>query len=322
MGTVTIDRRGTRLDFDRGALRIQEPEGLPRSVPLNLVDRLVIIGNSQVSARLLSHLAANGTSVMILPGRGQDRGSFLQGYGHGDAARRLGQYRLLHDPAQQRAWARRLVRLRLAGQERVLVAGLTARPDQRRPLTAARNALQAARTGLRADALDLARLRGREGAATAAFFRGYHHLFPESLGFTGRNRRPPRDPVNAVLSLAYTLVHGDALRAVASAGLETTLGVLHEPTYGRDSLACDLAELGRAPAEYRVWRLFAEQTLTAQDFATQGSAVLLKKSARGAFFRAYERHAPAHRRWLRRAARTFAQACSEQGADAKPTEAE
>ena len=79
MGTVTIDRRGTRLDFDRGALRIQEPDGLPRSVPLNLVDRLVIIGNSQVSARLLSHLAANGTSVMILPGRGQDRGSFLQG---------------------------------------------------------------------------------------------------------------------------------------------------------------------------------------------------------------------------------------------------
>ena len=67
---------------------------------------------------------------------------------------------------------------------------------------------------------------GLEGAA-AAYFRALAAAFPPALGFEGRNRRPPRDPVNACLSLGYTLLHGDAVREAAVQGFDPMIGVLH-----------------------------------------------------------------------------------------------
>ena len=89
MGTLYIDRRGTELEFERGALVVREPEAGPRTVPLNLVHRLVVIGNARISGSLLTRLAENGTGIaLFLPGRGQRRSAFLFGMGHGDAVRR------------------------------------------------------------------------------------------------------------------------------------------------------------------------------------------------------------------------------------------
>ena len=101
MGSLYVDRRGSELEFERGALVVREPEAGPRTVPLNLIDRLVVIGNARISGSLLTRLADNGTAVTFLPARGQRRSSFLLGMGHGDALRRIGQYRLATD-----AWAR------------------------------------------------------------------------------------------------------------------------------------------------------------------------------------------------------------------------
>ncbi|MFB4203572.1 CRISPR-associated exonuclease Cas4/endonuclease Cas1 fusion [wastewater metagenome] len=311
MGTPYIDRRGTRLEFDRGAMVVREPDATPRSVPLSLVERLVVVGDVQLSARLLTRLAENGSGVTILPGRGGRRGTFLNAHGHGDVDRRIGQYRLVTNVALKTEWARRLVWLRLAGQRRLLNAAMRTRPDLRHPLGGALSDLHMAMAGIRSQGVAASGLRGREGAATATFFRGYRTLFPASLCFEQRNRRPPRDPVNAALSLAYTLVHGDALKAVSANGLEPTLGVLHEPFYGRDSLACDLAEVARTRAERLVWRLFAERELSEHNFASSQSGVLLAKSGREAFFRAYEGGARLHRRWLFRIARHFARACQD-----------
>jgi len=162
-------------------------------------------------------------------------------------------------------------------------------------------------------------LRGYEGAATQAFFAGYRAMLPASCGFDGRNRRPPRDPVNATLSLGYTLSHGDALRAAYRAGLDPSLGLLHEPHYGRDSLACDLNELARGRVEWMVWRLFAEQWLRAEDFHPQADgAVWLGKSARARFYAHYEQHAGNHRRWLRQAAQFLARALGNREQEVTP----
>ncbi|WP_435101147.1 CRISPR-associated endonuclease Cas1 [Arhodomonas sp. AD133] len=310
MGTLYLDRRGTRLDFDRGALVVREPEAPPRSVPVSMLERVIIIGGASVSANLLTHLAEQGTSVTIMPGRGHRRSTFLHGLGHGDVARRLGQYRLVTEGKLKALWAQRIVWLRMAGQRRLLSAALQYRQDRRRPLFSAIHELRQAMVATRVQGLSVERLRGHEGAATAAFFRGYQTLFPAELGFTQRNRRPPRDPVNAALSLAYTLVHGDALRAIAASGLEPMMGVLHEPSYGRESLACDLTEIARCRAERLVWRLFAERTLEGHDFVRAQRAVMLGKSGRGVFFRAYEHAAVVHRRWLFRTAQRFARECS------------
>ena len=311
MGTLYIDRPGTQLTFERGALVIRRQDELPRAVPLGLVDRLVVVGNVQVSSGLLVRLAGNGSGIMMMPGRSSEFGSFVHGDGHGDIVRRINQYRISLDPGKKFLWAQRLVRLRIAGQRRMLGGALQQRPDCRLQLTKALDDLEKIRTSVRQAAPALATLRGLEGAATAAFYKGYRALFPDSLEFTARNRRPPRDPVNAVLSFGYTLAHGDALRAVITSGLDPAIGVYHEPTYGRDSLACDIAELARASVERMTWRMFADRLIDRDNFYRKGKAMRLKKSAHAAFFKCYEYAARGHRPLLSRASRALARECGK-----------
>jgi CRISP-associated protein Cas1 len=76
-----------------------------------------------------------------------------------------------------------------------------------------------------------------EGAAAAMYFEAYQQIFPADFKFNGRHRRPPPDPVNALLSLCYTLIHHEAVNALKMYGLDPMLGFYHQPYYGRDSLA-------------------------------------------------------------------------------------
>src|SRR5699024_10117171 len=204
MTTVVIDQRGAKLAYQNGALMIRVPDERPRSVPLRLLDRLVIAAAVHIASPLLSHLAAHDISLLAMPGRGHRRSALLYGSSHGDALRRLGQYRLALDTTAASGWARRFVLWRMAGSRRLLRRASAMRADQRAPLTRADDAIEHISQQAR-NCTDLDRLRGLEGAAAARFFAGYTSLFTPTLDFTGRNRRPPRDPVNAALSLGYTL---------------------------------------------------------------------------------------------------------------------
>lgn len=309
MTTVVVDQRGAKLAYQNGALMIRVPDERPRSVPLRLLDRLVIAAAVHIDSPLLTHLAEHDISLLAMPGRGHRRSAFLHGYTHGDAARRLGQYRIAQDDAQALYWARRFVLLRLLGSRRLLRRALATRPDQRAALVRAMDGI-AGTTEHARTCTDLDRLRGMEGAAAARFFAGYTRLFADTLEFTARNRRPPRDPINAALSLGYTLAHGDAVRALAQAGLDPMIGFLHQPEHNRESLACDLVEIARPRVEHVVWRLFAAQQLTADHFTRDGGATRMGKAARQTFFAAFEYNAQLHRRWFRRCAQALAHACN------------
>ena len=89
---------------------------------------------------------------------------------------------------------------------------------------------------------DLASLRGLEGVAAREYFQALTEVLPKSLGFHGRNRRPPKDPFNAVLSLGYTLLQAEASIALYGAGLDPYVGFYHALEYGRESLSCDVVE--------------------------------------------------------------------------------
>jgi CRISPR-associated protein Cas1 len=145
-------------------------------------------------------------------------------------------------------------------------------------------------------------VRGLEGAAAAAYFAALATVFPPALNFTGRNRRPPRDPVNACLSLGYTLLHFEAVRACHGAGLDPLLGFFHDPAYGRESLACDLIEPLRPRLDAWVWGLFRNRLLRAEQFVTDKGACLLNKSGRQVFYASYEVFVPKLRRYLRQQA--------------------
>jgi CRISPR-associated protein Cas1 len=143
-------------------------------------------------------------------------------------------------------------------------------------------------------------LRGIEGGASHIYFKAFTCLFPASLNFNGRERRPPPDPVNALLSLGYTLLHGDIQKAVEIVGLDPWLGIYHEPAHGRPSLVCDLVEPYRPRIDAIVWTLIRNRILRDDHFSQDGDACLLNKNGRSIFYPVYESHLKNLRPLLRR----------------------
>ncbi|MBN1960951.1 MAG: CRISPR-associated endonuclease Cas1 [Deltaproteobacteria bacterium] len=138
-------------------------------------------------------------------------------------------------------------------------------------------------------------LLGIEGTAARLYFEIFPNMIKRNeidgdFTFTGRNRRPPRDPVNALLSLAYSLLTKDLTIIITMAGLDPYLGFYHRPRYGRPSLALDLMEEFRPIiADSTVIAAINTGVITSEDFTYAGGAVALNKGARKSFMQAYER---------------------------------
>ena len=298
MLTLFIDRKDLQLELDSKRLLVRRPDSRPQSLPLTILDRVVIHSQVTLDSRLLGSLGQRGIGITIMHGRaGQRRLQFLCP-GHNDARRRLAQYQLWHDMGRRLNWSRQLIQAKIMAQQKLLQSALLRRPDLRHPLSIAMTSLDSIMPSLN-EAPNITVLRGLEGSAAAIYFTGFQRLFADSLDFSGRNRRPPRDPVNACLSLVYTLIHNEAVRACHGAGLDPLLGFYHEPAYGRDSLACDVIEPLRPRVDRWVWHLFRKRLLSASNFSREGQGCLLNKSGRQTFFGCYEANAAPWRRYLR-----------------------
>jgi CRISPR-associated protein Cas1 len=142
-------------------------------------------------------------------------------------------------------------------------------------------------------------LRGMEGGAAALYFAAFRQLFPASLAFTRRLRRPPPDPVNVCLSLGYTLLLYEAVSVCRQVGIDPLLGFYHEPAFGRESLACDLIEPLRPRLDALVWQLFREKVMRGEYFSKEQGRCQMNKSGRKHFYAMYEQFAHPLRRLLR-----------------------
>ena len=150
-------------------------------------------------------------------------------------------------------------------------------------------------------------LRGLEGAAASGYFAGLRAVVPASLGFHERNRRPPRDPFNALLSLTYTLAHAEAAFTLHAAGLDPCIGYYHQLIHSRESLACDIMETIRPLADRLCLKLVAQQVLTAEHFSQSDAGCLLGKAGRSRYYGAYEEHAQPLRHAVQQEVRSLRQ---------------
>jgi CRISP-associated protein Cas1 len=301
MATLVLDRSDLELRSDGAALAVYERGERRGSIPLKLLERVVLQGTIRLDTSVLGRLAEAGVPTILLGARNSRRLAILIGPAHRDASIRLAQYRNALDPAWCASWSRRLVLGKSRAQLRLLRRALEERPEARKPLFDAIQSIEAIVRSLNGDeGIGRDRVRGLEGACAAAYFRGYCALFADSLGFRGRNRRPPKDPVNAALSFTYTLMHFDAVRAAHGAGLDAMVGFYHQPAHGRESLACDLVEPLRPRADLWVRTLFRDRELRLEHFATDKGACLMGKAGRERFHAAWENYATVPRRWLRR----------------------
>lgn len=308
MSTLYLDHANTELRRDGDALALLQDGSLVRRVPLRLLTSVVVRGDALLHASALTAMALHSCTLVVLP-RYRSYGEAVLTRANGpDAVRRLLQYRCASDSAFRSRVAGLLIRAKLHGHARLLYRHSLCRPDLSKPLGDAISRLAAAQRQIRlSPELALPRLLGLEGAAAAAYFSAYQLLFPSALDFNGRNRRPPRDPVNACLSLAYTLLHAECISSILGAGLDPSLGFFHEPLHGRESLACDLVEFLRPAADAWVFSLFHERKLQEANFKTVQNACLLGKAGRRTFYEAFEPLRAIVQRRLRHALRALIQ---------------
>ncbi len=299
MTTLIIDRTGMEIRDDGSALAFYDGGERRGTVPLKLLERVIFQGGGlKIDSGAMLKLADAGVSAMFMSPRVARRVAIVLGGHHNDAAVRLAQCRAVDDPARCLQWAIGLVSAKVRRQRGVLRRAAATRADLRKPLGDAIAAIDGMLPKIPA-ATGIDSLRGLEGAAAAAYFGGFTTLFPESVTFTGRNRKPPRDPVNACLSLGYTLLHFDAVHAAHRAGLDPLLGLYHRPAIGRESLACDLVEPVRPMLDDWIQGLFRGRELRVENFSTDQGACWMGKAARQKFYAGYETFARPARRWLR-----------------------
>lgn len=317
MSLLLLDRAQLDIKAEGDTLALYEAGARRGTVPIKLVERCVVHGaQTTLTSGVLLKLAEAGVTTVFMSPRQTRRVALVLGPQHNDAAVRLAQAHRVMDDAACRHWAHSLVQAKLHRQQRALQHLLAQRPDARKPLWDALQTLGPLLTQLRQTAstpLPLDTLRGKEGAAARAYFSGLAGVMPPALGFAGRNRRPPRDPVNACLSLGYTLLHTQAVGACQTSGVDPLLGFYHRPTIGRESLASDLIEPLRPSVDLWVWELLRNRSLRDDHFATQHDTCLLGKAGRAVFYGTWEKASKPLRRWLRLQTQHLARQLRTQG---------
>ena len=311
MATVYLDHAGSTLRVDAGVLLVDNgvADTRPTRLPMGLIERVVMRAEVTLTSSVLCALTAAGVSVVMLAGRRGERVAHTVGAWHNDAQVRVAQSLASVDVSRSAALAHHFVARKVARQRASIALIAAARPDLRKvcfdacaTLTRSETTLSVTLSGN--SALTVESLRGLEGAAAAAYFPAYFAAFPASLGARNRKRRPPPDPVNASLSLAYTLLASIAVRACWTAGLDPAVGFLHGLSHGRASMACDLMEPWRPAVDVWVWQQFQSRELRAEHFGSDGSgACLLGKAGRAHFYRAFEPLGRRLERAMRRHAR-------------------
>lgn len=318
MALLLLDRTQLEVKSEGDTLALYGAGQRRGTVPVKLIDRCVIHGaQTRLDSGVLIKLAEAGATTVLMSPRTANRVAIVLGPQHNAAAIRLAQAQRVMDDSWCRQWALHIMRSKLTRQQRTLKHWMNVRPDARKPLWDALQTLEPILKALQAiDAAqppELGTLRGKEGSAARAYFGGLAGVMPPALEFTGRNRRPPRDPVNACLSLAYTMLHVEAVHACTRAGLDPFLGFYHRPSFGRESLASDLIEPLRPVADLWVWGLLRERTLRLEHFAMDKGACLLGKAGRAVFYAQWENGTPKLRRWLRNVTANLANQLRSQG---------
>ena len=286
MTSLYVDRRGVTLKADGEALVFYENGERVGTVPLAPLSRVFLRGDVTLSSSLLGKLGERGIGVVVLSGRKAEP-TMLLGRPHTDAARRVEQYRLSQDTDFCLRFARSVVEAKLRSQAAFLAERRDDEPRSRYLLTHSLRRLDNAISAVGAQT-SAGSLRGLEGAGAAAYFEGFADLLPESLKFSLRNRRPPKDPVNAALSLGYTLLHAEAVLALYGAGYDPFIGFYHALDFGRESLACDVVEPLRVEVDRHMLKLFRTEKLRADDFSKVDGGCWLGKAGRARFYAEWE----------------------------------
>lgn len=244
--TLHVVRPGARVGRSGDQLRVEDPDGQSKVIPAHDVGAVVLHGFAQMTTQALHFCARQEIAVHWVSSGGTHVAGLATGAGQ--VQRRLRQFHALSQPENCLDLARQLT---LAKIESTLRYVLRATRDTDRQASGVASAVATMKNSLHAipRAMGAGEVRGHEGMAARAYFDVLPRLLraevPAEMFPDGRNRRPPRDRFNALLSFGYSLLYQNVLQAILAVGLEPALGFFHTPRSAAQPLVLDLMELFR-----------------------------------------------------------------------------
>lgn len=245
LNTLYVTSQGSYLSKDGECVVVRSEDGGKKRFPAHVLDGIVCFGNVLCSPFLLGHCGEKGLAVSFLTERGRYLAG-VRGPQSGNVLLRREQYRHADDPDASARMARSVIAGKVANSRAVLRRCLRDHAERVEvsSIEAALSILDECAGRLRR-AISLDEARGMEGLAANAYFSVFGNMLlrdGETFCFSGRNRRPPLDAVNCLLSFVYTLLAHDVRSALEAVGLDPQVGFLHRDRPGRPGLALDLME--------------------------------------------------------------------------------
>ena len=259
-------------------------------IPIINIESIVTFGYMGASPGLMKLCSDNGVSLTFLSPNGRFV-SRVQGQTHGNVLLRMAQYYLADETEKSLHVAQLIVAGKIQNYRNVLRRYIRDYGEDNEVENISKALDNSKRDALRSR--DKKELMGIEGLAANHYFSVFHKLIlqqQDDFPFNGRNRRPPKDAVNAMLSLSYTLLANDTTAALETVGLDPYVGIFHAIRPGRTSLALDIMEEMRAYIGDRfVLSLINRRQITASDFIYQGEkGVVLTEKGRKTFLTAWQ----------------------------------
>lgn len=289
-----VDEQGCLLKKTGERLLVVKEGETIRDIPLIHLGQVVLCGNISVTTPVMQTLLNEGIPVVYLSAYGRYQGVLMPQISR-NSLLRVAQHRVADDPERCLALAKMFVYGKISNMRLML---------QRRKWRG-KTETDAEATGIESSIEGMRKMRGRlpraenlpellglEGNASADYFRSFSSMLNAEMGFSfeQRTRRPPKDPTNALLSFAYSLLTADVISAIQIVGLDPYVGFFHQQTYGRPCLALDLMEEFRPIiADSVVVTLINNRQITPNDFTESHGGWFLKDAARKKFYAAYEK---------------------------------
>lgn len=287
MSVIYVKEQGAYIRLNGEKISVVKGQSLLLEIPIHSIDSIIVLGNVQVTMQALTKLLANGTDISYFTYGGKYIGHTISEKSK-NIFLRFAQYELYNDKDKRLALAKIIVNNKIMNQINLIKNFHWEREDYNYEkdviqLETVRKTLEEKTTNNE--------VMGVEGLCSNIYFQCFRHMLKCNFSFEKRNRRPPRDPVNAILSLAYTFLTKDMCTIIEGESFEAYLGFLHGIRYGRKSLALDLIEEWRQPIVDRlVLRLFNKKMLSENNFQEDtGTGVFLNEEGFKKFCKEYEK---------------------------------
>lgn len=261
MSVLYITEQGATVGFTGGRIVVRKNRQVLQELPVIKLEQIVAVGNINITPAVVAYCLQAGIEVSYLSSPGHFTGRLQPEYNRNVIPRQR-QFERASDADFMLGTAKRIVAGKIRNMMAMVKRQRRLRGEDGAPLAELEAILPRIEKAAAADSL-----YGYEGSASAAYFRAFRAALRGDWVFETRNYHPPADPVNAILSLGYTMLYKDMHAAISIVGLDPYLGCFHKPRQGHAALASDLIEEHRAVLVDRlILTTLNKRVVSQQDF--------------------------------------------------------